>query len=97
VDAGKLEAALDLIDRLHLETSYNLAIQLADRHHKLADMIEEAKLRRFADNDDDGYDDEEDGGPSSTFMDRIEEGTEGGKRNISPDSTIVQKKRFRVY
>lgn len=47
VDAGKLEAALDLVDRLHLEKSYDLAIRLADRHDKLADMIEDAKDRKF--------------------------------------------------
>ena len=42
VDANKLERALDLVDRLHLEVSFNLAIQIAGRHDKLADLIEEA-------------------------------------------------------
>jgi hypothetical protein len=50
VDDGKLEAALELVNRLHLEKSYDLAIRLADRHDKLADMIEDAKERKF------GYD-----------------------------------------
>jgi hypothetical protein len=89
VDAGKLERALDLVDRLHLEKSYDLAITLADRHHKLADLIEEARERRFAvDADEEEEDDEEDNSPSTTRMRQLEASTQ-----ISPDANVAAKKR----
>ena len=47
VKAGKLERALDLVARLHLEKSYEIAMQLADQHDKLVDLIEEAKENHF--------------------------------------------------
>ena len=96
VDSSKLERALDLVDRLHLEVSYNLAIQIADRHDKLADLIEEARDRKYraADSEDKGLDDidddeirsdEEDNqhSPEATisFMDRL-----APSRQISPDA-----------
>jgi hypothetical protein len=59
VDAGKLERALDLVDRLHLEKSFDLAVTLSARHHKLADLIEDAKERKFAVDEEEEYDEEE--------------------------------------
>lgn len=47
IEAGKLERALDLVERLHLEKSYDLAITIADNHSALADLIEDAKDRKF--------------------------------------------------
>ena len=49
IQAGKVERGLDLVQRLHLEQSYDIAIQAADRvgHRKLSDRIEEAKLQKF--------------------------------------------------
>lgn len=47
VEAGKLERALDLVERLHLEKSYELAMAIADSHRKLVDFIDIAKLRQF--------------------------------------------------
>lgn len=47
VDANKLERALDLVDRLHLEKSYDLAIRISDRHSRLADLIQDAKDLKF--------------------------------------------------
>jgi hypothetical protein len=47
VEAGKMERALDLVERLHLEKSYELAMAIADSHRKLVDNIEEAKERKF--------------------------------------------------
>lgn len=47
VEAGKLERALDLVDRLHLEKSYDLAMKIAENHDKLVDFIEETKESKF--------------------------------------------------
>lgn len=47
VQCGKLDRALDLVDRLHLEKSYELAVKLSAGHHKLADLIEDAKEYKF--------------------------------------------------
>jgi hypothetical protein len=47
VEAGKMERALDLVERLHLEKSYELAMAIADSHRKLVDNIEEVKERKF--------------------------------------------------
>jgi hypothetical protein len=47
VEAGKLERALDLVERLHLEKSFELAMTIADNHRKLVDFIEDVKDRRF--------------------------------------------------
>lgn len=92
VDAGKLERALDLVDRLHLEKSYDLAITLADRHHKLADLIEEAREQRFAVDDAEEEEDyEEDDFPSTTRMRQLEASSQ-----ISPDANVSAKKRSLV-
>jgi len=47
VEAGKSERALDLVERLHLEKSFDLAMTIADSHRKLVDLIEDAKDRKF--------------------------------------------------
>lgn len=47
VQSGKLDRALDLVDRLHLEKSYELAIKLSAGYRKLADLIEDAKEDKF--------------------------------------------------
>lgn len=49
VTAGKLERALDLCERLHLEKSFDIATRVADmaNHRKLADRIDEVKERKF--------------------------------------------------
>lgn len=47
VEAGKLERALDLMERLHLERSFDVAMQIADRHRKLVDRIEQVRDRKF--------------------------------------------------
>ena len=84
VESGKLEAALDLVDRLHLEMSYDLAIRIADRHDKLADRIETAKNYRFDTVDDDGYGNEDDEYYTTSTI-----GASTGRRQISPE---VQKR-----
>jgi chromosome transmission fidelity protein 4 len=63
VEAGKLERALDLVGRLHLEKSFDIAITMADRlnHRSLSDRIEQAKERwlslQFPDQPEDVEDD----------------------------------------
>lgn len=97
VDGNKLERALDLVDRLHLEMSYDLAIQLAGRHDKLADSIEEAKYRRFSienaehHSDDDVLSEEDDKqySPETTkFIDRL-------APQISPEAGQSNKRNDR--
>ena len=61
VEAGKLERALDLMERLHLERSFDVAMKIADRHRKLVDRIEQVRDRKFPpedeeDDDEDDYD-----------------------------------------
>ena len=71
-----------------MEKSYDLAITLADRHHKLADLIEEARERRFAVDAEEEEDYEEDNSPSTTRMRQLE-----ASRQISPDANVAAKKR----
>jgi chromosome transmission fidelity protein 4 len=58
IKAGKVERALSLVHRLHLEKSYDIAIQVSDRmgHRKLSDFIEDSKLQRFPAVEDDLFD-----------------------------------------
>ena len=62
VQAGKLEQALDLVDRLHLEKSYDIAVTVADRlnYRSLSDRVYEARDRRFAVVDDDEEEENDD-------------------------------------
>lgn len=97
VDANKLERALDLVGRLHLEKSYEIAIQLADRHHTLADLVEEAKIQRFAveeeeeEIEEEQYEEEEMDeqshlSPDTTHIDRL-----ASSRTISPEGGNFSK------
>jgi len=95
VDAGKLENAFDLISRLHSEKSYEIAIRIADRQHKLADEIEKVKESKFPVEDNNSCDEEEDHTPdkfqcSNKFISR----TDGIRsKQISPDSSSRPHKR----
>ena len=91
VEANKLERALDLVGRLHLEKSYDIAIQLADRHHTLADLVEDAMNQKFPAEEEEGegmeeqYDDEDEAddsvqSPETTHIDRL-----ASSRTISPE------------
>jgi chromosome transmission fidelity protein 4 len=83
VEAGKLERALDLVDRLHLEKSYELAMAIADNHRKLVDLIEDSKDRKFGGHEEDqDVDDYEAESPDFT--------EEAGRPRISPDSSSVR-------
>lgn len=109
LDAGKLERCLDLVDRLHLEKSYDLAVKLADRHHKLADLIEAAKEDRFGndvDQDEDGVESDDDGDENG-YDDSEETYGRSGQRShgqympsrmVSPDGLALRSrpKRQRI-
>jgi hypothetical protein len=82
VEAGKLERALDLVERLHLERSFDLALMIADKHSRLTDLIEDAKQRRFGTDDDlSGYD-------VSSPVDEIEQ-----HERVTPDVAHGKGKR----
>ncbi|CAJ1946833.1 unnamed protein product [Cylindrotheca closterium] len=53
MDEGKVERALDLIDRLHLPKSYEIAARMAEHNRKVADLIEDAKHKNFPQEEDD--------------------------------------------
>ena len=85
-EAGTLERAYDLVNRLHLEKSYDLAMTIADVHRKLVDKIEDAKFAKFGGNDDeeeDMYDE------TPTYED--EEDRQGSR--ITPDSSSRGKSK----
>jgi chromosome transmission fidelity protein 4 len=86
VEAGKLERALDLVERLHLEKSYDLAMTIADQHRKLVDRIEETKDRRFR--SDYGY------GQSEGHESCEHEEDDHEPSHITPDSTAGRKRTF---
>jgi len=82
LEAGKLERALDLVDRLHNEKSYDLAMAIADSHRKLVDLIEERKDSKFGGQSDDEEDLED--APESTGQTSV-------RPKISPDSTMGKR------
>jgi chromosome transmission fidelity protein 4 len=93
VDAGKLEKALDLVERLHLEKSIDIAMAMADNHRKLVDHIEGVKDRRF-------------GGPEDSFaftadntIQKISPESNQGqrpKRTFDDDTTMLRSVRTRA-
>ena len=72
IEGAKLEAALDLVHRLHLEKSFEIAMDVADRsrHRKLSDKIYaimEEKFNSKEDDDDGSIDDESYNGSITAF------------------------------
>jgi len=90
VEAGKLERALDLVERLHLEKSFDLAMTIADNHQKLVDLVEDAKYRKFGEptvDDEPAYtDDAEYSGGYD------EEEADYDAQKITPDSASFRKR-----
>jgi chromosome transmission fidelity protein 4 len=86
VEAGKLERALDLVERLHLEKSFELAMTIADNHRKLVDFIEGIKDRRFP-QEEMSYTSED--GEADT---RHDFGSHIERPRISPDNSSLQKR-----
>ena len=88
-----MERALDLVDRLNLEMSFELAMDLADHDRTLVDRIQNRKDIKFGghfDDDDDEEEEEED------YYESPEDSAPTLNRpRISPDSTAVQMNRKR--
>jgi len=91
IKTSKVERALSLVDRLHLEKSFDIAIQISDRmgHRKLSDLIDEVKIQRFPPVDEDFFDDNNSLG-SRERSDNYDEAMtlerqERGIRGISPE------------
>ena len=85
VEAGKLEKALDLVFRLHLEQSFDLAMVIADKHRRLVDLIEDARDRKF------GREEEEFGEETPEFDDFDDD----HRQRITPDGpSRVSKRAF---
>jgi chromosome transmission fidelity protein 4 len=96
--AGKLEMALDLVDRLHLEKSFDIAMTVADRvnHRNLSDRIEEKKELRFM--VDDQLDDGVETGFQAQFSesptdDYSDEEETASRRRITPDANQSRKSK----
>ena len=49
VQSAKVKRGYDLVQRLHSEKNYDIAIKMADHigHRKLIDRIDEARLRKY--------------------------------------------------
>jgi len=98
--ASKLEAALDLVNRFHLEKSFELAMNAADKlnYRKLSDRIYDMMGQKYSSNQDDEdlddhtadgdsyYDGDSYGGSVATFSDNYVE-----KRNVSPETATIGK------
>lgn len=100
VEAGKLERALDLVERLHLEKSFDIAITVAERmnYRTLGDKVEHVKHRRFAveEEDDDDFGQTEELFPDSQVEPITEVHTpHRPSRNISPESQIISRTKRR--
>ena len=57
MDEGKVERALDLVDRLHLPKSYVIAARMAEHNRKVANLIDDAKYKNFPHEEVDSLDD----------------------------------------
>jgi len=96
--AGKVERALDLVERLHLEKSFEIAIKASDRlnYLKLSDRIEAARDNRFPP---EVFDEEEDDGVDRRYFaqrpintndyndDRIDDESVQSSTAITPDAS----------
>ncbi|KAL7578377.1 hypothetical protein ACA910_012779 [Epithemia clementina (nom. ined.)] len=83
VKAGKLEKALDLVERLHLEKSFELAMILATNHAKLASKIEGIRERRFGGHYFDPYE--------SSDLAIVGPGSTDRSTKTSPDASFVPR------
>ena len=92
VEAKKLDRALDLVDRLHLEKSYDLAMRIADHHHKLVDRIEDAKHLRFGAPAEYGYDPTTAAAATHASLYGDESSEVAPTSRITPDSSFGRKR-----
>jgi len=103
LELGKVERALDLTHKLHLEKSFDIAIHLAERtsHRTLTDRIETLKDRRFAVEEDDNISDDEQFNDEVDVLNPNSQASQPSI-NVIPDSsqknpTTPVKKRLRGY
>ena len=105
-----MERALDLVNRFNLEKTFDLAITLADRNPKLADLIEEARDRKFYNDrqhEDVDYDDDEEtafeGSPTSAIPTSrqispdLSHAGVSNKRSLREDLNTYQQKKHKVF
>ena len=101
VEAGKLERALDLVERLHLEKSYDLAMTIADNHQKLVDLIEDAKDRKFGGpppvDDEPAYTEDDGGAYTGYDDDEPADDHEDSHQRITPDSSSARKRSMAEF
>ena len=90
-----------MVDRLHLEKSYDLAMKIAENYTKLVDFIEEAKDNKFPPEE---LDDEQseynyDGFDDDNCISNSPQGsrTHQPSRKISPDPNTAWKSTKRPY
>jgi len=93
VSAGKLERALDLCERLHLEKSFEIASRVADmaNYRNLADRIDEAKERKYP-IDMKPFDDVDLHGEVGHKDSDFDE--ESGSQRISPENDRLRNRSF---
>ena len=92
--AGKVERALDVARRLHLERSLDLAVRMADRvgQQRLADRIEDVRAARFPP----AADDDEEDGDGGSFGGFDGDATEDGERITSRAQLMERNSKLRV-
>ena len=97
IESGKPESALDLVSRLHLEESFDIAEKAADRsnHRKLSDRIYSIRKARYTEQDEESYNDDvmsvnEDVTPFSRDVEMEQRGA-----HVSPEVVNLSQKRSR--
>jgi chromosome transmission fidelity protein 4 len=94
VEAGKLESALDLVERLHLEKSFEIAMTIADHHRKLVDFIEDVKDRRFPHDSIDYTDENDDDDGTGAFnTDPLQTRTNRPRISLDDNSFLKRTKQ----
>lgn len=96
IETSKVEAALDLVHRLHLEQSLEIAMTAADRssHRKLSDKIFAIKEARFPIENDDENSHEDDLSNADTTDFPNDHVLESRRVSVSPDgANLVQKRK----
>jgi hypothetical protein len=81
---------LDLVERLHLEKSFEIAMTIADNHRKLVDLIEDVKDRRFPHDDIDYHVDDDDNNTGAVHTALTQ--AHSNRPRISPDNNSILKR-----
>jgi hypothetical protein len=97
--AGKVERALDLMERLHSELALDLAMKFADRanHSRLADRIEQKKAQKFPLEEEQFETPEEDFDDAQNYLpsqDQSDFHDDPAHQRITPPSARISKRSF---